>query len=74
MTVFLALAAILSLLFGLGTMVGAKSAIHEIAALVFFLIGIVSLIGISVINMLTDIKKALVAGSEKETPKAIRIG
>ena len=59
---------LLALLGGLGIWAGSKSAVHEIAALVTFLIGWVTIIGGSILFMLSRLAE-LMAETRDRLPK-----
>lgn len=68
MTAFLILVAVLGTIFGIGTFASAKSAIHEIAAYLCFLLTLISIIAIALLDRLDGIKKAL-EGKDPVKPK-----
>jgi hypothetical protein len=70
MSFILILVAVLGFLFGLGNFIGAKSAIHEIAAYLCFLLTVIAIIGFGVLDKLNDIKKLLGTNKAPAASKA----
>jgi ABC-type Co2+ transport system permease subunit len=66
MNVILILVFVVATLYGLGNFAFAKSAIHEIAAYICFMLAVIALIGYGVLDRLDDIKKLL---AKKEPPR-----
>lgn len=59
MRILLFLLAILAFLAGAGILAGAKSAIHEIEALILFLIGAVFISGAGVVEAVNQLRKEM---------------